>query len=240
MQKEYVFNQLSLIEQLPVKSKTKRKMMPTNVPYYLAMDNQELLSVLPVPAFKYVIGDKRTQEDIVTIATNFRYAVKKSIEDGLGEKFIKFDGIMRVNFKQVINEKMSMITFIKDLQVTFIPDWLSDDIKSDENPLRNHKTGLIVIDQYGDSTETKGGIACVNEPFATCLKNIANIIYDISLTICDQYKHWIKKELKTFNTDKTLSADQLHQAMENLLLRVPEITLRIKNLIQEETVISAP
>lgn len=214
-------------------------MMLTNVPYYLVVDNQELLSVLPVPAFKYVIGDKCTQEDLVAISKKFRYAVKNALEDGLSQKFIDFGGIMRVNFKQVINEKISMITFIKDLQVTFIPDWLSDDINDDDNPLRTYKTGLIVIDQYGDSAETKGGIACVSEPLATCLKNIANIIYDISLTICDQYKHWIKSELKISNPNKVLSTDQLHQAMENLLLRVPEITQRIKNLIQEETVISA-
>lgn len=234
MQKEYPFNQPSLIEQLPLKSKSKRKMIPTNVPHYLVLDNQDSLDVLPVPAFKYISGDKRTQEDLVTIATKFRYAVKNALENGLGQKFIKFSGIMRIDFQKVTNPNISMITFIKDLRVIFIPDWLSDDINDDKDPFQPYKNGLIVIDQYGDSLQTKGGIVCFDEPFATCLKNIADIIYDISLTLCDHYKQWIKAEYSISNVNEILSCDQLYQALEYLLRQVTEITPRIEQLIEGE------
>lgn len=234
MQNEYPFNQPSLIEQLPLKSKSKRKMMPTNVPHYLILDNQDTLDVLPIPAYKYITGDKRTQDDLVSIATKFRYAVKNALENGLGQKFIKFSGVMRIDFKKVTNPNISMISFIKGLRVIFIPDWLSDDINDDNDPFQPYKNGLIVIDQYGDSVETKGGIAYVDETFATCLKNIADMIYEITLTICDQYKQWIKSEHKISNVNEILSADQMYQTLEYLLLQVTEIAPRIKQLIEDE------
>ncbi|QYG05636.1 hypothetical protein [Janthinobacterium sp. PAMC25594] len=234
MQKEYPFNQPSLIEQLPLKSKSKRKIMPTNVPHYLILDNQDTLKVLPIPAYKYITGDKRTQDDLVSIATKFRYAVKNALENGLGQKFIKFSGVMRIDFKKVTNPNISMITFIKDLRVIFIPDWISDDINDDNDPFQPYKNGLIVIDQYGDSVETKGGIAYVDEPFATCLKNIADMIYEITLTICDQYKQWIKSEHKISNVNEILSTDQMYQTLEYLLLQVTKIAPRIKQLIEDE------
>ncbi|SFV16544.1 hypothetical protein [Pseudoduganella namucuonensis] len=230
-------NQHAPIEK--VASTSKRRMIPTNTEHYPRNDDPSLPHVLPAPQFTHATGDNRTPEDIVTIATNLRCAVKAALEKGLHLKFTESGGEMRVYYKQVVDKNIGMHAFIKDMQVAYFPEWCVGHIKDDEGYLRTNQKGWPVIDQYGDADETRGGIAHAREPFASRLCSIADIVYDVSRALCDEYESWLLSELGISDINEALSTDQLYLALENLLLQVSEIAPRIKQLIEEEAVASA-
>lgn len=195
-------------------------------------DQNELPDCLPAPASIHTSDALHSLKDVAEIATTFRCAMKWVFEECLRPRFRDLGGECRVYFKKVVDRDMGMHAYIKDIEVAHFPEWCIGHIFDDDGYIRTNRKGWSLIDQYGNSRETKGGIAKAREPFASCLHSIANAIYDINQTLCDEYESWLKSELDIADPDETLSTDQLYLAFENLMQKIPEMINRIKKFTE--------
>ena len=208
-------------------------MVPTNTLHFPRVyDPSDLTDCLPAPVSMHTTDDLHSLEEVAEIATSFRCAMKWTFEEGLRPKFRDFGGESRVYFKKVVDRSMGMHAFLKDIEVAHFPEWCIGHISDDDGYIRTNRKGWLLLDQYGNSSETKGGIANAREPFASCLHSIANAIYDINRTLCDEYENWLQSELGISDPDEILSSDQLYLAFENLMLKISEMITRIKNFTE--------
>lgn len=218
-------------EQMPVKPPY--EMVPTNTVHFPRIyDPSDLTDCLPAPASMHTADDLHSLEEVAEIATSFRCAMKWTFEESLRPKFRDFGGESRVYFKKVVDRRMGMHAFLKDIEVAHFPEWCIGHISDDDGYIRTNRKGWPLLDQYGNSSDTKGGIANAREPFASCLHSIANAIYDINRTLCDEYESWLQLELGISDPDEILSTDQLYLAFENLMQKIPEMINRIKNFTE--------
>lgn len=196
-------------------------------------DHLDIPNVYPVPAFKHVITDKHTAEELVALANTFRCAVKAALEEGLRNKCMEVGGEIRICFKEVTDQNTGMHAFIKDLDVVYFPKCCIDYIKENQDYISNNY-GWYVIEQCGDKEETTITTVAAEEPLATYFQNIVDIIDEISWTLCHSYDHWMKSELRIIDSQEVLSTDQMYDSLQYMLLKVSEIVPRIKQLIEEE------
>lgn len=212
--------------------KPRYKMEPTNAEHQMRVYTQsEMGSLLLAPASIHTADALHTKEEVGALATTLRCSIKEALQDGLLPKFVEFGGESRVYFKPVLDPNMGMHAFLKDVELAHFPEWIIGHIYADDGYLRTNRKGWTLIEQYGTAHKTEGGHANAREPYAAYLRDIADVIFDVNRTLCDEYESWLKSELGITDVDEVLSTDQLYLALEHLLLKVPTIPLRIKQLI---------
>lgn len=218
-------------EYLPATSETKAA--PKKISQLPHKDYSDIPHVSSVPAFKHVVSDKHTAEELATLANTYRCAVKAALEEGLRNKCMEVGGEIRICFKEVTDPNTGMHAFIKDLDVVYFPKCCIDYIKENQDYIHNNY-GWFVIEQCGDTEETTTTTVASEEPLATCFHNIVDIVFDISWMLCSNYEYWIESKLGITDFQQVLSTDQMFQSLQYMLSQVSEIMPRIKQLIEEE------
>lgn len=217
-------------EQMP--PKPAYKMVPTNTEHQMRdYTTSEMESLLLAPASTHTVDALHTKEEVDALATTLRCTTKEALQEGLHSKFVEFGGESRLYFKPVLDPNMGVHAFLKDVELAHFPEWIIGHIYPDDGYLRTNRKGWTLLEQYGTAHETGGGFANARDPYATYLRDIADVIYDVTSTLCDEYESWLESELSISDVDKVLSTDQLYLALEHLLLKVQAIPARITQLI---------
>lgn len=222
-------NPANACEQMPAEQTY--KMEPTNTVHIQRIyDSSDLTGYLEAPVSLHTFDAQHSIEEVAEIATSFRCAMKWAFEEGLRSKFLELGGECRVYFKKIVDNSMGMHAFLKDIEVAYFPEWCIGHIEDDDGYIRTKNKGWPLIDQYGDSGQTKGGIANAREAFTASLRSIADIIFDTNQKLCKEYESWLQAKFGILNPDEILTTDQMYLAFVNLMKKIPEIIFHIKNL----------